>query len=156
MKRYNDFIPKGDVHLCSGVTDSLLRDFYMIANQTRPNNAEMIFKTLQHEVHDLHHILLVYKMRDYVYGFITGHLIPGNDNVQAEARINWLFVEPIAQKKGIGSKLISGFENHLKEVWKVYRIQVQPVPTLQSKNFYTKHGYAPGIIPYLYAKDLSR
>lgn len=129
--------PNGDVYQVFYLTDDLLHDCFLIANMSRAQNAQMIYGTMSHEVNDKHHILLVYKARDYIYGFVKGCI---NSDNKAGANIDWLFVDPGYQRFGIGGKLVAAYEN-VCAMQNVKQVEVLRVPTLQAKTFYAKLGY---------------
>ena len=143
----------GVISRVSEVSDNLLMECYWIANLSRPNNAMMIHGFMQREVNVNKHILFAYFVRQQLRGFIKGHLTKEGDKTMA--RIDWLFIDPICQRSGIGARLIEAYEAHCRNAG-VRRMLVQPAPTRQAKNFYAKHGYGPCGMTFTHAKDLVR
>jgi len=135
----------------SDLTDNLLLECFWIANMSRPNNAIMIHGFMQRDVNIHKHILFACFVREQLRGFIKGHI--ETDGARPESRIDWVFVDPVCGRRGLGTRLINAYESHCRNAG-VCRVLVQPAPTRQAKSFYAKHGYAPCGMTYTHAKEL--
>lgn len=142
--------PNGDVHYVFDLTDDMLHDCVMIANTSRPADANAMCRTLSHEVNNLHHIMMVYQARGFIYGFIKGHID------RDAGHVDWLFVDPRCQRFGIGTRLLGEYEKWCRSYNDVKQICVHRSPTLQSKNFYAKMGYQQINQALKCCKDLGR
>lgn len=143
----------GVITQISELSDNLLLECFWIANLSRPNNAIMIHGFMQRDVNLNKHILFAYFVREQLRGFIKGHFT--KDGEQTAGKIDWLFIDPICQRCGVGARLIERYEAHCRNAG-VHRMLVQPAPTKQAKSFYAKHGYEPCGMTYTHAKDLAR
>lgn len=142
--------PNGDVHYVFYLTDDMLHDCFLIANMCRPENAQMIYNTMSHQINSLHHIMMVYKANGHMYGFVKGHVD------KEGAHIDWLFVDPRCQRFGIGAQLLTKYESWCSEFCGARKASLFRVQTLQAKNFYAKMGYQQIANTLKCCKDLGR
>lgn len=138
---------KYEISQVTNLTQSMMLDCYYIAAQSRPNNADDIYYTLQNDVNNRGHILFVAIENMNLRGFISGHLI-SNHGYMDETKIDWLFVDSKHQRRGIGGALMRAYMEYCRRCG-VSELIVQPARTIQAKHFYSKHGFEPrGVVTW--------
>lgn len=130
---------KYEISQVTNLTESMMIDCYHIAAQSRPNNADDIYYTLQHNVNNRGHIMFAAIENMNLRGFISGHLI-SNHGYMGETKIDWLFVDHNHRRRGIANALVRVYMEYCRERG-VSRLIVQPAPTIAAKQFYSSQGF---------------
>lgn len=149
--RMNKMEVKYEISQVMNLTEAMMLDCYYIVSQSWPNEADGVFYSLQTKANKPGQLMFIASDKTGVMrGFIYGHVL-GNS---ADAKIDWLFVEPRHRHGGVGGMLMQACENYCR-ARSVTRLDVQPARTVQAKQFYAKQGFKPSDF-IIWSKDLGR
>lgn len=94
--------------------------------------------------------VFVAEHEEQVIGFIAGHR---STRQGCTAELQWLFVLPHWQRKGIGARLLGSLQNWFIDQGRT-RVIVDAAPENPSRSFYLKYGAVPLDTYWLYWKDI--
>lgn len=140
------------------VSDELLKDCYMITDQTRPGEAVALYHTLRDDVEKRGNIMFVFNGAAFPLGFIKGKILQTPDfklytPYGIQAKIENLYVDKKYQRAGIGHELLRAYEDYCRDK-NVSEIILYGAPTVQASSFYAKNGFHKVNANLLMAKSL--
>ncbi len=134
----------------SNVSDALVMDCYYIANLFRPSTAMNIYNSMQHKVNTRGDVMFTCLQNNHVLGFVCGGKLDSG-----KWYIDWLFVDKLHQRRGVGRSLMDAYENYARDNG-ANAVLLHSAPGGGAPMFYKNRGYVLSGANYAMTKRLVR